>query len=67
MKGFDIIGKLGEGAYSIVYKVRRKEDKKVYALKKVKMQGLNEKEKNNSLNEVRILASIKSPFVISYK
>ena len=67
MKGFDIIGKLGEGAYSIVYKVRRREDKKVYALKKVKMQGLNEKEKNNSLNEVRILASIKSPFVISYK
>ena len=31
------------------------------------MKTLNEKEKNNSLNEVRILASIKSPFVISYK
>ena len=67
MKGFDIIGKLGEGAYSMVYKVRRRIDNKVYALKKVKMAGLNEKEKNNSLNEVRILASIKSPFIISYK
>ena len=67
MKGFDIISKLGDGAYSVVYKVRRKADNKLYALKKVKMQTLNEKEKNNSLNEVRILASIKSPFVISYK
>ena len=67
MKGFDIVSKLGDGAYSIVYKVRRREDNKIYALKKVKLQTLTEKEKNNSLNEVRILASIKSPFVISYK
>lgn len=67
MNGFDIIKKLGDGAYSIVYKVRRRADNKVYALKKVKMKNLNDKEKKNSLNEVRILASIKSPFVISYK
>ena len=67
MKGFEIINKLGDGAFSIVYKVRRKEDNKIYALKKVKMKNLNQKEKINSLNEVRILASIKSPFVISYK
>ena len=67
MKGFDIVSKLGDGAYSIVYKVRRRADNKAYALKKVKMKNLNIKEKNNSLNEVRILASIKSPFVISYK
>ena len=28
---------------------------------------LNEKEKNNSLNEVRILASIRDPNIIGYK
>jgi NIMA (never in mitosis gene a)-related kinase len=67
MTGFDIIKKLGDGAYSVVYKVRRRADNKIYALKKVKMKTLNDKEKKNSLNEVRILASIKSPFVISYK
>jgi len=31
------------------------------------MLNLTEKEKMNSLNEVRILASLKSSFVISYK
>ena len=67
MNNFEIITKLGDGAYSKVYKVRRKEDKKIYALKKVKLLNLTIKEKQNSLNEVRILASIKSPFVISYK
>ena len=67
MNGFEIIEKLGDGAYSVVYKVKRKEDSNIYALKKVKLKGLSDKEKQNALNEVRILASVKSPFVISYK
>ena len=67
MENFEIMEKLGEGSYSTVYKVKRKEDDKIYALKKVKLSNLNEKEKTNSLNEVRILASVKSNYVISYK
>jgi NIMA (never in mitosis gene a)-related kinase len=50
-----------------VYKVRRKEDGCEYALKKVKILDLNEKERQNALNEVRILASVNHPNVISYK
>ena len=67
MENFEIINKLGDGSYSTVYKVKRKIDNQIYALKKVKLINLSEKEKLNSLNEVRILASIKSNFVISYK
>ena len=67
MNNFEIIEKLGDGAYSIVYKVKRKQDNNIYALKKVKLTGLSEKEKQNALNEIRILASVKSNFVISYK
>jgi NIMA (never in mitosis gene a)-related kinase len=36
-------------------------------LKKVKLAGLSEKEKDNAINEVRILASIKNLNVIAYK
>lgn len=57
----------GEGAYSSVYKVLRLADMKEYALKKVKLLNLSEKERENAINEVRILASIKAKFVISYK
>ena len=67
MQDFKIISKLGEGAYSTVYKVKRIVDGDIYALKKVQLLNLSEKEKQNSLNEVRLLASIKSNFVISYK
>ena len=67
MNDFEIISKLGEGAYSTVFKVKRIIDNQIYALKKVKLMNLSEKEKENSLNEVRILASVKSNFVVSYK
>lgn len=35
-----------------------------YALKKVKLVTLKEKEKENALNEVRILASIEHPNIV---
>lgn len=64
---FEIIEKIGDGAYSQVYKVRRLEDKHEYAMKKVKLDHLSEKERENAINEVRILASIRHPNVIQYK
>ena len=67
MDAFQIISKLGEGAYSTVFKVMRTVDGKTYALKKVKLLNLSDKEKENALNEVRILASINSNYVVSYK
>jgi NIMA (never in mitosis gene a)-related kinase 1/4/5 len=67
LKDFEVLSKIGEGAYSKVYKVRRVSDNETYALKKVTIKKLKTKEKNNALNEVRILASITHPNVISYK
>jgi NIMA (never in mitosis gene a)-related kinase 1/4/5 len=58
---------LGDGSYSSVYKVKRTEDGLEYALKKVKISHLSDREKENALNEVRILASIKHKSVASYK
>jgi NIMA (never in mitosis gene a)-related kinase len=37
LKDFDVLGKLGEGAFGQVFKVRRREDGKEYALKKVRL------------------------------
>lgn len=39
----------------------------MYALKIVALKNLSDKEKENAVNEVRILASIKHPNIISYK
>lgn len=67
LNDFLIEKKLGDGAFSTVYACKRISDNTRYALKKVKMGKLTAKEKENALNEIRILASITHPNVIAYK
>jgi NIMA (never in mitosis gene a)-related kinase len=50
-----------------VIKVKKLSNNQEYAIKKVKLGSLKEKEKENALNEIRILASINHPNVIGYK
>jgi len=64
---FEFISVIGKGAFSRVEKVKRKEDAKIYALKKVAFAKLTEKEKANALNEVRLIASLSSDYIISFK
>lgn len=67
MKDFEIIKKLGDGSFSQVYQVLRHSDSQTYALKKVKLGLLKSREKENAINEVRILASISHPNIVPYK
>lgn len=39
----------------------------LFAMKTIKFSKLNAKEKDNALNEVRLLASIDAPNIIKYK
>ena len=66
MNQFKIIHKLGEGSFGIVYKVVRKTDHKQYALKQINLQKMGYEEKNNALNEVRLLASLNHPHVVKF-
>ena len=47
--------------------MKRISDGKIYAMKKVKMNSLSAKERENALNEIRILASLSSPYIVEYK
>ena len=67
MENFEIIKKLGNGSFSEVYWVLRISDGIEYAMKKVKLEKLSKKDRENALNEIRILASIDHKNVIAYK
>jgi len=74
MRDFRPLGKIGQGSYSSVYKVERLSDGCTYALKKVraaaikiKIGTLSQKERENAVNEIRILASIEHEHIIGYK
>lgn len=67
MIGFDIMKQLGKGAFGSVFLVKRREDNQIYALKRVFLDKLGKKEQDNSINEVRLLASINHKNIIGYK
>ena len=67
LKDFETLKILGKGSFSSVYLVKRKKNSKIYALKSVFLEKLSKKQQENSVNEVRILASIHNQNVISYK
>ena len=69
MHEFEVVKELGSGSFGRVLKVVKKDKatQKHYAIKQIKMNELGFKEKDNALNEIRLLASIDSPYIIKYK
>ena len=58
---------IGRGSYGIVYKVHRNHTRRAYAMKKIKTIGINLYEKQNIINELRLLSTHKCPFIIKFK
>lgn len=49
-----------------MHKVERKATRKLYALKQVKLRDLPARDQDNAVTEVRLLASLKSNFIVKY-
>lgn len=63
---FQVIKRLGKGAFGDVFKVKRKSDGNYYALKKVNISSMSTREVQDALNEIRFLASVKHPNVVGF-
>ena len=66
---FEILKKLGQGAFGKVFKVRSKLNNKVYAMKMLnieKLQKDNKKAYELSLNETSFLEGLSHPHIIKY-
>ena len=57
---------LGKGSYGTVYKAKRIADDTSYAVKIVNTAGMKQRELEDAINEIRLMASFKSPFIISF-
>ncbi|KAL4470324.1 hypothetical protein ABPG74_011935 [Tetrahymena malaccensis] len=63
---YDNLVKLGQGSYGIVYKGRKKADGKMYVIKEINMKFLDQKQKQDAVNEGNLLKHLESPYVVKY-
>ena len=63
VEDFEILQVLGEGSYGFVAKVRSKINYKIYALKKSNYDGMNEEDKIQALNELKMMKYFNHPNV----
>lgn len=61
---YKIVSELGNGTFGRCFKVEK--DNKFYVLKKINLRGLSEKDKKETLNEVKILSQCNHFNIIKY-
>eukprot|EP00873_Tetraselmis_striata_P008940 jgi/Tetstr1/429204/TSEL_019156.t1 len=66
LKHFKVLKFLGKGSYGSVYKVKRISDDKIYAVKETDVKSMSQTEREESVNEIRLLASASHPNIVSY-
>jgi NIMA (never in mitosis gene a)-related kinase len=57
---------LGQGSYGKVYKALRHSDGRSYAVKIVNFSRMSPREMEDAVNEIRIMASFSSPFIVRF-
>lgn len=71
LQDFEFLGKLGQGSFGTVFKVRRKgkaspADRNIYVMKQINISSMDRRGQQDAINEVHILASLDSPFIVKY-
>jgi len=64
---YEIIKPIGKGKFAVVYRAKRKADEELVALKKISIDMMDQKSREKTLKEVRLLQSLEEhPNVIKY-
>jgi len=63
---YEILEVIGQGGYARVYKVKRKSDGEYLSMKSIPFHSLSPEEKEDCLNECRILREVSHPLFIAF-
>jgi non-specific serine/threonine protein kinase/NIMA (never in mitosis gene a)-related kinase len=67
MDVYEIIKTIGSGSFGQVYLARHKREGKHYVIKRVKTRDMEQKDLENTENEVRLLQKIRHSNIVAYK
>jgi len=59
--------RIGEGSFGTAYLVRSKETGAHYVMKRINFSRMTEKEKDEAMREVEVLAKMQHPYIVAYK
>eukprot|EP00002_Diphylleia_rotans_P038746 TRINITY_DN8859_c0_g1_i1.p1 TRINITY_DN8859_c0_g1~~TRINITY_DN8859_c0_g1_i1.p1 ORF type:complete len:508 (-),score=92.25 TRINITY_DN8859_c0_g1_i1:341-1864(-) len=63
---FAFLEVLGKGSFGCVHRVRSKQDNREYVIKEIDMSELTTEERSATKNEVSLLASLDSPYIVKH-
>ena len=63
---FELGVRLGKGSFGEVFAAKRHKDGRTYVIKMIRIAELSQKEQRAAVNEVHVMASLSSPFVVRY-
>ncbi|KAJ0965125.1 hypothetical protein J5N97_026263 [Dioscorea zingiberensis] len=64
---YEVVEKIGRGAFGSAFLVIDKDDKKRYILKKIRLVKQSEKFQRTAYQEMALIASLSNPYVVDYK
>ncbi|KAG1683586.1 Serine/threonine-protein kinase Nek4 [Nymphon striatum] len=67
MEEYNVLRQVGKGSYGEVWSARSKKDRKKYVIKKMSLKNISKRENKAAQLEVKLLASLHHPNIVSYK
>ena len=66
MSDFLVEGEIAKGSFGVVMRCIRLSDNRQFAIKQVEMKGMNKAEREECIDEARVMSTLDSPYVVRY-
>jgi serine/threonine protein kinase len=64
LEDFEITGKLGQGSFGVVYKVKRKSNKEIYVLKQIDLSRMGRSQRAECAKEAQLMAKLNHKYIV---